>query len=248
LREVMSNKDKVVIVGDPHLAKEISEVLQPALAVTVVAPGKLDGDALAGSSLVIEAVADRGTREKVLRRCDEIAPPQAILATTAPLAIGEMAALTGKPDRFLGISFAFSPFAGDCLIQVVKCLGTSEEAVAACCGILNKTDSKVVTVNDAPGLVLDRVMAVLINEAAMMLTTGVSTVEDIDAITKSCLNWQAGPFEFADIIGVDKVLETLENIAGEMGPQFLPCRRLRQMGLMGRLGRKSGRGFYDYAR
>ena len=239
---------KVVINGGQPAAK-IGELFAGAgVQVAILDSLEDKADELARADIIIEAVdGDGGTRKEVILRCDDAIPPEAILATTASSAITELAVMTRKPSRFVGLHFTFNPFQDGCLVEMVKGLGTSVETVDACRDLIEKAGVTAVEVADLPGLVLDRVMASAINEAAIMQMTKVATVEDIDGVAKSCLNWPAGPFEFADIIGIDRVLSTLELLSHEAGPRFLPCRIFKQMVAAGRLGKKTGRGFYTYS-
>jgi len=128
---------------------------------------------------------------------------------------------------------------------MVKGLDTATETVDACQSLLEKAGVTPITVQDLPGLILDRTIASVINEAAEMYSTELASFEDIDRVTKRCLNWPMGPFEFADYLGIDQVVATLEMIARDE-PRYAPCRLLRQMVAAGKLGKKSGEGFYAY--
>jgi len=244
----MESMNKVVIIGEP-LAARIGELFASAgVPVAILDSLEDKADELARADIVIEAVdGDGGMRKEIILRCDEVIPPGAILATTASSAITETAALTGRPGEFIGLNFTFNPSQEGCLVQITKGLETTAETLKTCTDLLKGAGATAIEVTDQPGLVLDRVMASAINEAAIMHMTKVATVEDIDGVAKSCLNWPAGPFEFADIIGIDRVLSTLELLSHEAGPRFLPCRLLRQMVAMGKLGRKTGGGFYTYS-
>ncbi|MFC2122434.1 3-hydroxyacyl-CoA dehydrogenase family protein [Bacteroidota bacterium] len=238
---------KVVIIGG-QTAASIGELFASA-GIPVAILDSLEDKAgeLVGADIVIEAVGgDGGMSKEVILRCDEVIPPEAILATTASSAITELAVLTQKPSRFVGLHFTFNPFQDGCLVQITKGLETAAETVDACRDLIEKVGATAIEVADQPGLVLDRVMASAINEAAVMHMTKVATVEDIDSVAKSCLNWPVGPFQFADVIGIDNVLATLEVLSREVSPRFLPCRIFKQMVAAGWLGKKAGRGFYTY--
>ena len=244
----MESMKKVVIIGG-QTAASIGELLASAgVQVAILDSLEDKADELARADIIIEAVdGDGEMRKEVILRCDEVIPPETILATTASSAITETASLTGRPGKFIGLNFTFNPFQEGCLVQITKGLETAAETLKACTDLLKGAGVTAVEVADQPGLVLDRVMASAINEAAIMQMTKVATVEDIDGVAKSCLNWPAGPFEFADIIGIDRVLSTLELLSHEAGPRFLPCRIFKQMVAAGRLGKKTGRGFYTYS-
>ena len=244
----MKSVNKVVVIGDGDLGIRIGDLFNKAGLPVFIDSKVSNTDELADADMVIEATSgEADLRRETLRRCDEKIQQDAILATTASSGITELAVLTQKPSRFTGLHFTFNPFQDGCLVEIVKGLDTSVETVAACADLLTSVGVKTVATADSPGLLLDRVMALAINEAAIMHTTGVASIEYIDRVAKSCLNWPAGPFEFADIIGIDRVLSTLELLSHEVGPRFLPCRLLRQMVAMGKLGRKTGKGFYTYS-
>ena len=245
----MQNVKKVVVISNESPGEKIGQLFSKAGAHIVNLDLKMaNADELANTDMAIEAISGEAElRKETLRKCDEKLPPEAILATTASSGITQMAATTKRPPRFVGLNFTFNPFQESCLVQIVKGLETSDDIIETCINLLERSGATAIRVADSPGLVLDRVMALTINEAVTMYVTKVATMEDIDSVAKTCLNWALGPFEFADTIGIDKILATLETLSLEMGPQFLPCRLLKQMVAMGRLGKKTGRGFYIYS-
>jgi 3-hydroxybutyryl-CoA dehydrogenase len=243
----MHSINNVVIITAEESGARIQQLFSRAdLQVTTINSKTSDADELAAADIAIEAIGEEGLRKKILHRCDERLRPEAILSTTVVSGMTELSAFTKRPQRFVGLHFTFNPFQDSCLVQIVKSLETSDETLEICTNLMEKTGATTIQVVDSPGLVLDRTMALTINEAATMYVTKVATIEDIDRIAKSCLNWPLGPFEFADVIGVDNVLATLETLAQEIGPQFLPCRLLKQMVATGRRGKATGRGFYIY--
>lgn len=244
----MESISKVAVIGDGELRAKIQQLLVKAGLPVVLLDSKMDSThELASADMAIESTGEEvELRKETIRLCDEKMPPDAILATTASSGITELAALTQKPARFVGLHFTFNPFQESCLVEIVKGLETSTETIEACANLFKSVGATTIEVADSPGLVVDRVMASAINEAAIMHTTKVASIEDIDRVAKSCLNWPAGPFEFADIIGLDRVLATLEVLSHEISPRFLPCRLLKQMVATGRLGQKTGQGFYIY--
>jgi 3-hydroxyacyl-CoA dehydrogenase len=145
----------------------------------------------------------------------------------------------------LGLNFIFNPIEDKCLVQIVKGLDTKPEAIQEIKQAVEKAGAVAVVTEDVAGFIVDRVMASVINEAAYMLETNLASMNDINMIPKACLNWPMGPFEFADYIGIDNVVAILD-AAAQYGQQYLPCRTLRQMVAAGKLGRKTGRGFYEY--
>ena len=238
----------VIIIGSEETGGKILRLLSKAnLKLNLKERDYLQE--LTEADLILESsLEDFESRKDILRRCGEKASPNAILATTSPKGITELAAATRRPQNFLGLNFVFNPFQEEkCLVQIVRGLETSEEIIGSCQNLAEKVGAETVVVEDSPGLILDRVMASVINEAANMYAAKIATVEDIDRITKLCLNWPMGPFEFADAIGIDKVLATLETLSQEIGPQFMPCRLIKQMVAIGKLGRKTGKGFYTYS-
>ncbi len=146
----------------------------------------------------------------------------------------------------MGLHFVFNSVEDKCLVEIVRSVDTSPEAVDSSRKAVEKAGAVAVIVEDVPGLIVDRVMASTINEAAYMLQTGIASMADINRVTRLCLNWPMGPFEFADHIGIDNIVATLE-AATKDGPQYLPCRLLREMSASGRLGKKTGKGFLDYS-
>jgi len=242
----MEGIDRLVIIGADEIGARIERLfLKAGLKVRLEKEDCLQE--LADADVFLEALSgDVEPRKEVLRKCDERASPNAILATTASWGITEIAVASKRPERVVGVNFTFNPSQEGCLVQIVKGLETSEKSLQTCRRLVEETGAVVVVVEDSPGLILDRVMAAVINEAATMHATRAAMMDDIDRVTKSCLNWPMGPFEFADTIGIDKVLATLEILCQQEGPQFLPSRLVRQMVAAGRLGKKTGKGFYTY--
>lgn len=238
----MSQIDTAVVIGEEPTGTRISGCLEKAS----VKVGRNEA-AIPGASLVVECFTEGlEARQKRLASWESKAPAGAIMATVAAGGITELAAAAKRPEKVIGLNFTFNPTEDKCVVQVVKGLGTSAETVEACQSLLTKTGATVVVVEDSPGLILDRVMALMINEAVLMYASGIASTKDIDTTTKLCLNWPMGPFEFADTIGLDRVLATLDTLSERLGPQFLPNRLLREMVAMGRLGKKVGQGFYSY--
>lgn len=201
------------------------------------------------ADLVLEdVVEDIAVKKKVLKRCDAGCHKGTILATTtANPWITQIAAVTKRPDSVVGLNFTKNPFDGNYLVQIVKGLQTSEHTVRACEEFLGQADIAFVELQENPGFILDRVIASVINEAAVMYMTKLATVEDIDKMMKMCVNWPMGPFELADTVGLDKVLEILDSMSQQLGPRYQPCFLLRKMVDAGCLGKKTDKGFYAYA-
>jgi len=235
---------RVGLIGEGDTAERVAGLLA-ATGVRVAAAKNAAG--LADADLIIELLeGDRQERAKVLGEAAAGVNPGAVLATSGP-GVTEIAASIPGPGRVIGLHFTFNPFEDKCLVQLVTGLETTAETLTACRELVEKAGAVAVTVKDLPGLTMDRILASVINEAAEMYDTGIAGIEDIDRVTRLCLNWPMGPFQFADALGIDHVVATLEAIAADE-PRYAPCRLLRQMSAAGRLGKKSGQGFYSYPR
>jgi 3-hydroxybutyryl-CoA dehydrogenase len=199
------------------------------------------------SDLIIESLSGNIEQKKqLLESVQKNSGNDVILASNSSCNVTEIASSIRKRHNFLGLHFTLNPFQEKFVVQKVKCLETSHSTLETIRKLLKQTNATVIEGEDSPGLVLDRPMAVMINEAITMYSTKLATINDIDRTTKLCLNWPAGPFELADTLGLDNVLYILENMASQIGPQFTPSCLLRQMVAIGRLGRKTGKGFYSY--
>ncbi|MCX6020439.1 MAG: 3-hydroxyacyl-CoA dehydrogenase NAD-binding domain-containing protein [Chloroflexi bacterium] len=202
---------------------------------------------LAGAPLVIEAVIEvMAVKSEVLRELDAAAGPSTILASnTSTLPITELAAATARPDRVIGMHF-FNPVHAMKLVEVIRGLRTSDDTVEAVRTLAQRLGKTPVVVNDGAGFVSNRLLAPMINEAIYALMQGVGSREDIDTIMKLGANHPMGPLELADLIGLDVCLDILLTLHRSFGDKFLPAPLLRQMVAAGQLGRKTGRGFYQY--
>jgi 3-hydroxybutyryl-CoA dehydrogenase len=205
-------------------------------------------DELVPADLLIEAVVeDAATKEEVFRRADETLPPEAILASnTSSIPITRLAAVTSRPERVIGMHF-FNPVPVLKLVEVVRGLQTSDEtaaAIVALAGDLGKTPAEA---RDFPGFVSNRILMPFINEACYALLEGVAEPEAIDTIAKLGFAHPMGPLALADLIGLDTCVAIMEVLHEGLGDaKYAPCPLLRQYVQAGRLGRKSGQGFYDY--
>jgi 3-hydroxybutyryl-CoA dehydrogenase len=205
-------------------------------------------DDLVPAELLIEAVIeDADVKQDVFRRADELLPSEAILASnTSSIPITSLAAATSRPDRVIGMHF-FNPVPVLKLVEVVRGLETSDEtasAIVALAGDLGKTPA---VANDSPGFVSNRILMPFINEAVWALQDGVAELEAIDTIAKLGFAHPMGPLALADLIGLDTCVAIMEVLQTGLGdPKYAPCPLLREHVQAGRLGRKSGRGFYAY--
>jgi 3-hydroxybutyryl-CoA dehydrogenase len=205
-------------------------------------------DELVAADLMIEAVVeDAQVKEAIFRAADAVFPPEAMLASnTSSIPITSLAAATSRPDRVIGMHF-FNPVPVLKLVEVIRGLDTSDETAAAITALavdLGKTPAEA---RDFPGFVSNRILMPFINEAAYALLEGVAEPEAIDTIATLGFAHPMGPLALADLIGLDTCVAIMEVLHQGLGdPKYAPCPLLRQYVQAGRLGRKSGRGFYPY--
>ena len=205
--------------------------------------------ALEAADLVVEAVVERlDVKRKVLQELDRICPAETILATnTSSISITKLAAATGRAERVIGMHF-MNPVPLMKLVEVIRGLATSQGTFDAVEVASRKMGKTPVEVHDAPGFVSNRVLMPMINEAVFCLHEGVGEAAAIDEVMKLGMNHPMGPLALADLIGLDVCLDILEVLyQGFRDPKYRPCPLLVKMVDAGRLGRKSGRGFYDYS-
>ena len=203
----------------------------------------------ARADLVIEAVPEEPELKKsVLRELDGLAPPSVLFASnTSSISIGELGAVTRRADRFVGMHF-FNPVPVMKLVEVVRGKATGDATVATALEVCARMGKTAVEVRDFPGFVSNRVLMPMINEAVLALQEGVATREAIDTVMKLGANHPMGPLELADFIGLDTCVNILEVLRKGFGSEkYAPAPLLRQMVAQGKLGKKSGHGFYDYA-
>jgi 3-hydroxybutyryl-CoA dehydrogenase len=201
-----------------------------------------------GSDLVIEAAVENlGLKVKIFQEIEKAVRPEVILATnTSSLSVTKIASGTSRPDKVIGMHF-FNPVPIMKLIEIVRALQTSDETFMAIRDMSLKLGKTPVEVKDYPGFVSNRVLMVMINEAVFSLYEDVGSAQDIDTVMKLGMNHPMGPLELADLIGLDTCLFILERLyTGFNDPKFRPCPLLANMVAAGRLGRKTGRGFYSY--
>jgi 3-hydroxybutyryl-CoA dehydrogenase len=203
----------------------------------------------AAADLMIEAIVeDVAAKEDLFRAADAALPVGAILASnTSSIPITSLAAVTSRPDRVIGMHF-FNPVPVLELVEVIRALQTSDETAAAIVGFARDLGKVPAEANDFPGFVANRILMPFINEAAYALMEGVAEAEAIDTIAKLGFAHPMGPLALADLIGLDTCVAIMQVLHTGLGdPKYAPCPLLRRYVAAGRLGRKSGHGFYDYA-
>jgi 3-hydroxybutyryl-CoA dehydrogenase len=205
-------------------------------------------DDLVEADLLIEAVVeDTQVKEDVFRRADQTLPDGAILASnTSSIPITSLAAVTERPDSVIGMHF-FNPVPVLKLVEVIRAVQTSDETAAAVVQLARDLGKEPAEARDFPGFVSNRILMPFINEAAYALMEGVAEAEAIDTIAKLGFAHPMGPLALADLIGLDTCVAIMEVLHSGLGaPKYAPCPLLRQYVQAGRLGRKSGLGFYEY--
>jgi len=209
----------------------------------------LDLAAAGEADLIVEAVLEKfEIKQDVWDRLDAVAGAEAILASnTSSISITRLASLTSRPEMFIGMHF-FNPVPMMKLVEVIRGHATSDATTSAVMGEATALGKTPVEVQDYPGFVSNRVLMPMINEAVYTLMEGVAEAEAIDTVMKLGMAHPMGPLTLADFIGLDVCLDILEVMHSGLGdPKYRPCPLLRRMVAAGHLGRKSGRGFYDYS-
>ncbi|HEX3848307.1 MAG TPA: 3-hydroxybutyryl-CoA dehydrogenase [Steroidobacteraceae bacterium] len=203
---------------------------------------------LAQADLVIEAATENlSVKRAVLKQADGLLRPEAVLATnTSSISITELAGSTAHPERFIGMHF-FNPVPLMPLVEIIPGLLTAEGTRAAATQFIGQVGKTAIVAKNSPGFAVNRILCPMINEAIFALQEGVASAEDIDAGMKLGCNHPIGPLALADLVGLDTLLSVLEVFQRDYGdPKYRPAPLLREMVAAGRLGRKSGRGFYSY--
>lgn len=224
-----------------HTAAE-AEALRGRIRFTV------DMDPAKKADLVLEAIVERADLKcGLFRQLNEICPPACIFCSnTSSISITQLAAASGRPDRFIGMHF-FNPATVMKLVELTRSLTTSDETFRAVHDLALRIGKEPVEVKDSPGFVVNRVLVPMMNEAVFLLQEGVAGAEDIDRALVLGANHPMGPLHLADLVGVDVLLYICDVLFEEThDPKYRACPLLRQMVRAGRLGRKTGEGFFTY--
>lgn len=210
--------------------------------------GSTSYDDLKGAQLVIEAATENHElKVKILRQLDALLAPDVIIASnTSSISITKLAAVTTRADKFIGMHF-FNPVPMMALVEIIRGLQTSDATHAAVHAMATALGKTPITVKNAPGFVVNRILVPMINEAFFVLAEGLATAEDIDAGMKLGCNQPIGPLALADMVGLDVCLAVMEVYLSEFGDsKYRACPLLKEMVAAGRLGRKTGQGVYSY--
>ena len=232
--------DKLVSKGKMDEAKK-ADILAHMTFTT-------DLNMAADADLVVEAAIENlDIKKSIFAELDKICKPETILATnTSSISITALSGVVTKPERFVGMHF-FNPVPVMKLLEIVRGLHTAEETIAAARAVGERLGKVCIVSADSVGFIVNRLLDPMINEAFDLIERGVGTPEDIDTGCKYGLNWPMGPCELIDMAGIDILLAVMETIYADTGDsKYRPSPLLRRMVEAGRLGRKSGRGFYDY--
>jgi len=238
--EIRTNLDKAVDLG------KVSAGDADAAFSRLEFAGSVD-EAARQADLVIEAVPEElESKIEIFTLLDKICRPTTVLASnTSSLSLTEIASVTYRPKKIVGMHF-FNPVHKMKLLEIVRALETDDDTLATAVNVGRRMGKEVVVIKESPGFVTSRINAMIGNEAFYMLQEGIASAEDIDKTLKLGLNHPMGPFELVDLVGLDTRLHILEYLHKTLGEKFRPAPLLVQYVKAGRLGRKSGRGVFEY--
>jgi 3-hydroxybutyryl-CoA dehydrogenase len=229
-------------VDKERLSSEEKQTISSRIQTTT------DLNSFSSASFVVEAVTENlGVKTEIFKALDQITPALTILASnTSSISITKLAAATGRPDKVIGMHF-MNPVPVMKLVEVIRGMATSDETYQRVRTLSEKLDKIALDCQDSPGFVSNRVLMPMINEAIFTLYEGVATRESIDGIMKLGMNHPMGPLTLADFIGLDVCLAIMNVLYEGLGdPKYRPCPLLKRYVDAGWLGKKSGRGFYEY--
>jgi len=238
--EIRTNLDKAVELGK-STAEEANSAFKRIEYASSVA------DAAREADLMIEAVPEEmRAKVEVFTEADKVSRPDTILASnTSSLSITEIASVTNRARKCVGMHF-FNPVHKMKLLEIVRALETDDHTIALAVEVGNRMKKETVVIKESPGFVTSRINAMIGNEAFYMLQEGIASAADIDKALKLGLNHPMGPFELVDLVGLDTRLHILEYLHKSLGDKYRPCPLIAQYVKAGRLGRKTGRGVYEY--
>ena len=231
-----------------RLVKKEKLTAQDAAAVRARIRGTTEYGDLAQAQLVIEAATENlEIKRRIMKQADEIIDPRAVLATnTSSISITALAASTARPERLIGMHF-FNPVPVMALVELIRGLLTSDATQAAAAEFIRRIGKTAINVKNSPGFAVNRVLVPMINEAIFALQEGVASAAEIDEGMRLGCNHPIGPLALADLVGLDTLLSVMEVFQRDFGDsKYRPAPLLREMVSAGMLGRKSGKGFYNY--
>jgi 3-hydroxybutyryl-CoA dehydrogenase len=240
LQAIRGSLDRMV--EKEKLSREEAEAVMGRIKGTI----KLED--IAQSELIIEAVIEKKEPKRALyQELDNLCDPKVILASnTSSLSITELASFSKRPDNFVGLHF-FNPVPVMELVEIIRGLETSDETFNIVKEVVDNIGKVGIEINDSPGFAVNRILVPMLNEAAFALMEGIASREDIDNGMKLGCNHPIGPLALMDMIGIETILSVMESFYSEFGdPKYRPCPLLKQKVRAGHLGRKTGKGFYEY--